>query len=112
MFDALNYCASGFEATQRLNSEASQNRADMCTPGAGGGKVQIVESPTGRAFGISNAPAGPDPTKRAEDLLRAQVLYAANAEAIDHQNQTFGNMINMLDTDQTQAPDEDGDSVL
>jgi hypothetical protein len=123
----LDISASGLEAAQTLIAVAAQDQANLYTPGyqpqepdlvdvpgsggSGGDGVEIVDS-TELSSDYSQTSPASNAVELAEDLRKAQVLYAANAAAINIQNQTFGNMINMLDTEQTQAPDEDGDSVL
>ena len=121
MFDALNASASGLEAAQTLITVAAQDLANVNTsvgpqesvqledvPGGGGGVdvLNITEDSSSNTNDTADNAA-----KLTEDLRKAEVLYAANAAAINIQNQTFGNLINMLDTDQTQSPDQDSDNV-
>ena len=121
MFDALNASASGLEAAQTLITVAAQDLANVNTSSGSQESVQLVDVPGGgggvdvlsiTADLSSNASDAADSAvKLTEDLRKAEVLYAANAAAINIQNQTFGNLINMLDTDQTQSPDQDSDNV-
>ena len=122
MFDALNASASGLEAAQTLITVAAQDLANVNTsvgpqesvqledvPGGGGG-VDVLNI-TGDLSSSNANDTADNAAKLTEDLRKAEVLYAANAAAINIQNQTFGNLINMLDTDQTQSPDQDSDNV-
>ena len=121
MFDALNASASGLEAAQTLITVAAQDLANVNMSSGSQESVQLVDVPGGGGVDVlritadlsssSTNDTADSAVKLTEDLRKAEVLYAANATAINIQNQTFGNLINMLDTDQTQSPDRDSDNV-
>jgi len=129
MFDALNIAASGFDAAGAFYEAAAENLANIPTPGYQPQTVGLIETPgPGGTDGleiieVAAAPPLPQPQPgenpgnadsitAAIQLRRAQVLYAANAQVIQSQQQMFGNLINLLDTSQTEPPEEDSDSVL
>lgn len=130
MSNALNIAQTGLDAASLIFSAAASEPVNRDQPGQNPLAVQLTDVP--EADGVAGLlvldteanPALPPPTPSdaslaatdsvaaAENLRKAQVLYAANAIVIDTQQNTFGNLIDMLDNSQSQAPDEDSDSVL
>jgi flagellar hook-associated protein FlgK len=129
LFDSLNISSSGLNAGGALLSAAASNIANANSlnytpesvdlaevPGAAGAGVEIVELSGGAGpAGAGSIAADNDPVDIANaiELKRAEIIYDANAVIIAAQQQMFGSLIDMTDTsNQSQPPDEEGDSVL
>ncbi len=92
--------ASGLQAAQARMNVAANNIASLAAPGDGPQTVNSSANPAVAALDDT------DPTNQSQDLpsemiaqKRAGVLYGANAIVIKAENQMYGTLLNVLDTD-------------
>jgi hypothetical protein len=107
MFDAINIAAGGMEAAGAILSsviDGSPTLVQQLPAGPGGG-VEVVRILVDPQPSPAEGAAGLDPVAEAIDIRKAQVLYAANAAVISAQQQMFGSLIDVLDTEANQLPD-------
>jgi flagellar hook-associated protein FlgK len=110
MFGALEIAGSGLNAANAILSTAANNTANLNTPNYRPESVNLEPVPGGgvEVAGISADQPGPFETEAITDAIefkRAQNLYDSNAAVIQSQEQMFGSLINILDTDYTQPPE-------
>jgi flagellar basal body rod protein FlgC len=119
MFDALNIAGSGLDAASTILSVAAKNMANLNTPGYATETALVGDVPGGEGVEVVrvvvNVPEaasggggpGVDAVAQAIEIRKAQVLYAANAAVIRSQEQMFGSLIDVLDTQANPPPSAD-----
>ena len=115
--DSLNATAAiygGNPANVNTHANPTQN-TEFASVAEGGGVTVIdivtVDAPT-VVQGSDHSHGGIDPIAAAIQFRRAESLYNANASIIKAQQHMFGSVLNMLDTEQTHAPEVDTDNAL
>jgi flagellar hook-associated protein FlgK len=112
MLDSLNIAATGMDAAETLLSVAANNIANLNTPNYQPESVELAAAAGGgvQVIGIDVNPAGSSNSDLsvadAIELKKAQYLYDANAAVVQAQEQMFGSLINILDTEYTQPPEQ------
>jgi flagellar hook-associated protein FlgK len=111
MFSALDIASSGMGAAETILSAAANNVANLNTPNYREESVELAPAPGGgvEVLGevVTPAPAtDEDAIVNAIEIRKAQNLYDANAAVVQAQEQMFGSLINLLDTDYTQPPEQ------
>ena len=103
MDNVLDIAASGLGAASTLMQSAAQNVANKRTPGYKAEQVVLADATEG-GVAVERIQAGPDGDAVAEsvEFRRGQSLYDANAIVIATQEQMFGSLINILDTQPAQ----------
>jgi hypothetical protein len=106
MFEAINIAASGMDAAGAILSSALSGNTVLLqqVPGSSNGGVEIERIVVNPHPDPATSPEI-DPVAEAIDIRKAQVLYAANAAVISAQEQMFGSLIDVLDTEASQPPD-------
>jgi flagellar hook-associated protein FlgK len=111
MFGALEIAGSGMNAANAILSAAANNTANLNTPNYRPESVNLEPVPGGgvEVAGISDSEPGPSDVQavaNAIQLKRAQNLYDSNAAVIQAQENMFGSLINILDTEYRQPPEQ------
>jgi hypothetical protein len=123
MFDLLNASAPGLGISVTTIAAAARSLPDVSeeslsvlpeqAPGISWGGVEILKvGAVPRTTHLKPGEFSVDPARDEETTPDLQLIYCANALAIPAQDQSYGTLINILDTQQAPTNEDDVDSVL
>jgi flagellar basal body rod protein FlgG len=100
--DAFAIAASGMQAAQAQMTVAANNIANRNTPGYKAQQVNLVDVANNggvEVAGVQSTGQPVDPATEMAKIRQAAFMYGANAMVVWVADQTYGSLLNVLDTD-------------
>ena len=100
--DAFAIAASGMQAAQTQISVAANNIANQNTPGFKAQDVNLADVANDggvEVAGVQSTGQSVDPETEMAKLRQAAIMYGPNAMVVRAADQTYGSLLNVLDTE-------------